>query len=163
KTADGTLIFSGASTNAYSGATTVNQGTLALAKSISNAVPGALIIGDGSGGSDADIVRLDSSQQIPLATAVTLNSSGLLNMNGFTNSLGALSGNGHVDLSGAGALLTLGANNSSSSFAGLISGAGQLVKAGTGTLTLSGNNSYTGQTTVNAGQLVVNGTQAGSA
>ena len=163
KTGDGTLIFSGASANVYSGVTTVNQGTLALTKSISNAVPGALIIGDGAGGSDADIVRLDTAQQIPSGSTLTLNSSGLLNLNGLSYSFGLISGNGHLDLGAATAILTLGANNSSSSFNGVISGAGQLIKAGAGTLTLSANNTYTGQTTINAGQLIVNGQQSNSA
>ena len=36
-------------------------------------------------------------------------------------------------------------------------GPGSLVKTGTGTMTLSGDNGYTGATTVNAGGLVVNG------
>lgn len=38
-----------------------------------------------------------------------------------------------------------------------------LTKSGVGTLTLSGSNSYSGDTTVNAGTLLVNGTQAGGA
>ena len=36
-------------------------------------------------------------------------------------------------------------------------GPGSLVKTGTGTMTLSGDNVYTGATTVNAGGLVVDG------
>jgi autotransporter-associated beta strand protein/T5SS/PEP-CTERM-associated repeat protein len=44
-----------------------------------------------------------------------------------------------------------------------ISGSGTLSKAGTGTLVLTGNSSYSGATTVNAGTLVVNGSIANSA
>jgi autotransporter-associated beta strand protein/T5SS/PEP-CTERM-associated repeat protein len=44
-----------------------------------------------------------------------------------------------------------------------ISGSGTLSKAGTGTLILTGNSSYSGATTVNAGALVVNGSIANSA
>jgi fibronectin-binding autotransporter adhesin len=47
-----------------------------------------------------------------------------------------------------------------SSIAGVISGSGSLTKSGTGMLTLSGNHTYTGGTTVNAGILKLNDTYA---
>ena len=43
------------------------------------------------------------------------------------------------------------------SLSGVLSGSGQLIKAGAGTLTLSGTNTYNGATNINAGKLVVNG------
>jgi outer membrane autotransporter protein len=46
-------------------------------------------------------------------------------------------------------------NGSNLAFSGAISGSGSLVKDGEGTLTLSGNNSYTGGTLVNEGTLAV--------
>src|SRR5207253_2692982 len=49
-----------------------------------------------------------------------------------------------------GGTLTIGTDNSSTSFAGAISGSGTLTKAGTGTLTLTGANSF-GVLNVNAG------------
>ena len=65
--------------------------------------------------------------------------------------------------------LTVGSNNLSTEVSGIIAdvcgcapGPGSLVKVGTGTLTLSGINTYTGTTTVNAGTLIVNGSIATS-
>jgi autotransporter-associated beta strand protein len=65
--------------------------------------------------------------------------------------------------------LTVGGNNLSTTVDGTISDGGaafgrggSLVKTGTGILTLSGTNTYTGTTTVNAGALIVNGSIARS-
>jgi autotransporter-associated beta strand protein len=66
--------------------------------------------------------------------------------------------------------LTVGSNNLSTAVSGFIQDGGMaggtggsLVKVGLGTLTLSGTNSYTGATTVNAGTLAVTGSIANSA
>lgn len=55
--------------------------------------------------------------------------------------------------SGAAIALTAGGNNQSTTYAGVLSGGGSLVKAGTGTLTLFGANSYSGGTLVSGGTL----------
>ncbi len=53
--------------------------------------------------------------------------------------------------------------NTSGTYAGVISGSGALTKLGLGAVTLSGNNTYSGGTTVSAGALIVNGNLANSA
>ena len=68
--------------------------------------------------------------------------------------LNNLSGAGTVDNSGK--ALTLN-NTSNSEFSGVITGAGAVAKTGSGTLELSGENSYTGATTVSEGELVFSG------
>ena len=82
----------------------------------------------------------------------------LFNLNGFNTGFGALAGAGEVRLGGA--TLTVGGDNSSTAFAGIVTGTGAsgLTKVGTGTLTLSGANTYTGLTTVNAGTLSLTST-----
>jgi len=53
--------------------------------------------------------------------------------------------------------------NTNASFSNVISGSGSLTKQGAGTLTLSGNDTLSGPTTVAAGELAVNGTLNNSA
>ncbi|MFE1813791.1 Ig-like domain-containing protein [Metapseudomonas otitidis] len=53
--------------------------------------------------------------------------------------------------------LTAGGDNTTTSVLGVISGTGSLVKQGSGTLTLSGSNTYGGTTTVSGGTLSISG------
>lgn len=69
-----------------------------------------------------------------------------------------LAGAGQVQLNSH--TLTTGGNNSSSQFAGSLTGAGGLVKTGSGNLALSGSNAYTGDTTLSAGTLTLSGGSA---
>jgi autotransporter-associated beta strand protein len=81
-----------------------------------------------------------------------------LDITGFDTAIGSLSGgsatSGNVILDSA--TLTVGSNNESTTFAGILSGsAGYLTKVGTGTLTLTGINTYTGDTSFNGGLISV--------
>ncbi len=156
----GTLYFSGGSANTYAGVTTVNAGTLVLAKSFGNAsMTNNLVIGDGSGGVNADVVRIEVIAQLPNTVAVTVNSSGLLEITEDEN-FGSLAGSGNVVINTIPAYrLAPGFDNTSTVFSGVISGPGRFDKEGTGTMTLSGNNTYTGTTRVDGGKLVVDGSQ----
>jgi autotransporter-associated beta strand protein len=56
--------------------------------------------------------------------------------------------------------LSVGANNSSNTYGGVLSGDGSFTKVGSGIQTLSGNNTYDGATQVAEGTLLVNGNQS---
>ncbi|MCT4709420.1 autotransporter outer membrane beta-barrel domain-containing protein [Enterobacteriaceae bacterium H11S18] len=76
---------------------------------------------------------------------------------GYT-AIGSLAGAGHVELGSA--TLEEGALGHIDAISGLISGnGGGLVKTGAGSLILSGNNSWTGTTSVKQGSLFINGNQ----
>jgi fibronectin-binding autotransporter adhesin len=146
----GLLTLSGVSANTYTGVTTVNAGTLILGKSASvDAVAGNLVIGDGV---SAATVQLNQNNQIKDTASVTINNSGVFNVNGRTETiagLNAASTGAQVQL-GTG---TLTVNNSTANtFAGTLTGAGTLTKTGVGRLTLStASGSFTGTTNVNGG------------
>ncbi|NQT37286.1 MAG: autotransporter-associated beta strand repeat-containing protein, partial [Planctomycetes bacterium] len=84
---------------------------------------------------------------------------GVLDLNGFDEAINRLGGNFAVLNSGAGTPeLTVGVNNGSGwNYGGLISGDLSIRKTGTGWQQLTGNNTYTGGTTVDAGELRLSG------
>jgi len=122
-----------AGTSTYAGATNVNAGTL----------------------------QAGAANAFSPFSAFSVGSGATLDLANFNQTIGSLAGVGSVTLGTA--VLTTGGDNTSTTFSGGISGAGGLTKVGSGTLTLTGNSSYSGATTVNAGTLSVNGSIAASA
>ena len=135
------------STNTYSGGTTLSAGTLNInnAAAIGN---GTLTIAAGT---------IDNTS----AAAITLSTNNAQNWNGdfvFTGTKDLNLGTGAVTMN---ANRTLTVNGGNLTVGGAISGSGLgITKAGTGILTLSGSsaNTYTGNTTITAGTLVLNKT-----
>lgn len=169
----GTGTFTLTSGHSFTGLTTVSGGTLAIANTggltgsvLNNATfnSAGLVLGGLTNNATA---LLAGQINGPIANNGTITSTGealflgrltqaanaVFNMAGFNTQAGSLAGAGSIQL-GSG-FLTLGGDNSSSTFAGVIGGSGGLVKIGTGTFTLSGVNSYGGTTFVNAGTLVI--------
>ncbi|SHO65927.1 autotransporter-associated beta strand repeat-containing protein, partial [Pseudoxanthobacter soli DSM 19599] len=134
----GSIIKAGTGTLTLSGtntiaATTVSAGTL---------------VADGTGA-------------LADAVAVTVASgAGLTLQMGATKTVGALSGGGSVRMNAT--QLVVGAGGASSTFSGVLSGTAGFGKVGTGALTLSGANTFTGTTTVGGGTLDLTGSLAGS-
>ncbi len=90
--------------------------------------------------------------------AITVTSPGTLDIAGFNQTIGSLTGSGTATNSGGAAALTTG-NATSTTFSGAITGANMsLTLQGTGTFTLSGTNTYGGVTTINSGTLALSGT-----
>ena len=159
KTGTGTLTFSGTGANSFGGALNINDGTVLLNKTAgTNAVSGSAInVGDGTGAAGSAILRLGASNQIADYTGVlTIASDGLLDVNNQTEAIDRLAGNGRINL-GASGTLTVGVNSGNSTFGGSILGAGTLIKAGAGSLTLAASLALTGEFQLNSGTVFLSG------
>jgi len=104
------------------------------------------------------------SGALPANTAVNLSgATGILDLqNGTNQTIGSLAGVGGSEVRLTTASLIAGGNNSSTTFAGFISGTNNFTKVGNGALELSGTNTFTGVTTLSNGTLLVNGSLAGN-
>jgi fibronectin-binding autotransporter adhesin len=162
-----------ASSTAGSATITSNGGTIAgagggetLFENTSTASGATLIANGGSGGGGGGfIVFIGSStgSDVNGAARVELFGNGYLDIhlhNAPGVTIGSLEGSGNAFLGNRN--LTVGSNNMSTTFSGVIQdGApggggltgGSLTKTGTGTFTLSGANTYTGATTISGGTL----------
>lgn len=142
KTGTGILTVGGAS-NTNTGLTSVLGGSLILNKTAAaNAVGGNLTIGNGT---DAATVRSDVINQLPDTSVVTVNANGVWNLNSFSETIGGLAGAGSVTLGGA--TLSLNAATTST-FDGVISGAGGISRLNGGTLILNTAQTYTGSSNI---------------
>jgi autotransporter-associated beta strand protein len=102
-----------------------------------------------------------SFQAMNAATTLSINASSTYEMNGYSQTIGGLNdktnfAGGNVTSSFVSVPLTL-AGNGTYAFSGNISGNMSLVKTGSGTQILSGSNRYNGNTTINAGTLLITG------
>jgi fibronectin-binding autotransporter adhesin len=100
-------------------------------------------------------LRLSSVSSVSAGTAYNFNG-GTMNPNATgTFNLGSLGGaSGFLNPSTAGPF-AIGALNTDTTFGGVIGGAGNIIKVGTGTLTLSGANTFSGATIISNGVLQI--------
>ncbi len=114
----------------------VGQGPLIL--SGSNSIQGGVAVDQGT-------LQLANSAALQNSTVSINTEDGLVFNSGIGNfGVGGLSGSGALPLTDTGNVainLTAGTNNLSTNFSGAISGSGSLIKAGTGSLDLTGNSS----------------------
>jgi fibronectin-binding autotransporter adhesin len=128
KSGSGVLVLSGA--NTYTGGTVINAGVLRAGSTQA--------FGDGVN-----------------SGPLTINGTATLDLADFSNTLGALSGSGTINLGSSNATrLTISGGNPT--FTGIIAGAGGIIRSGGGTQTISGcKNTYTGPTTISGSTVSV--------
>jgi autotransporter-associated beta strand protein len=92
---------------------------------------------------------------LPSTTALSLTSSASkIDLNGVSQTVGSLSGVASSEVQLNSGSLIVGSDDTSTTFSGIISGAGFFKKIGTGTLTLTGANTYTAPTEISGGTLL---------
>ena len=167
KKGTGTLTLTAA--NTPTGATTVQEGTLAIGGT-AGAVAGNIAVAEGA------TLLCNRSSEYTYAGVISgagnvTNSGGKLILTGANTYTGATTANADLQIgsgSTTGSIVsnvtvastkTLTFNRSNAStYAGVISGAGLVAKAGAGVLTLSGANTYTGATGIIGGTLALDAT-----
>lgn len=118
--------------------TSVNSGLSAVSAS------GQAIINSGTYNEN---VNLTGTQTLTVTTAATVTFSSLSAVAGTT-----------IQINGAS--LAFGSNNADTTIAADINGSGNLIKQGTGTVTLSGDNGYSGTTSINGGTVILGSSTA---
>jgi fibronectin-binding autotransporter adhesin len=104
KNGTGQLFLGDSAPNTYGGATTVKQGILNLWSQAGNSVPGPLVVGSGISGAVGAVARLSAANQIPNTAPVTVNGTGQLDLNGFTDTIGPLTLSAGLVTTGSGVL-----------------------------------------------------------
>lgn len=152
------LVFDRSDALTYSGTisgsgslTQAGDGTLSLASA--NTYTGATLINSG-------VLQTSVTNALANSSSVAVNNGASFDLNNFSQSINNLSGDGSITLGSA----TLTINDTLDTLlSGNISGNGNLFKSGAANLTLSGTNSYSGGTTINAGTMTIeNGSALGS-
>lgn len=142
------LTITGASTNTTGNLVKTGAGTLILGGN--NLHTGTTIVAAG-------LIKIAAAERISNAGSLDVN--GTFDLGGFNETIGSFSGTGIVTSSASGNIIFSVGTTVNTVYAGVVQNGTAtslaLTKNGTGTLTLSGNNSYSGKTTINAGAITL--------
>ena len=145
----GALVLGGVST--YTGATTINNGTVKLDLGNDRLPTGTVVSIGQASSSNLGTLNLNGRNQQIAGLVSTTGTNATATKNTVTSTAEAT-----LDINvAAGATSSYGAGTAANS--GAITGAISLKKSGLGTQTLGDTNTYTGATTIDAGKLVING------
>ena len=145
----GALVPGGVST--YTGATTINNGTVKLDLGNDRLPTGTVVSIGQASSSNLGTLNLNGRNQQIAGLVSTTGTNATATKNTVTSTAEAT-----LDINvAAGATSSYGAGTAANS--GAITGAISLKKSGLGTQTLGDTNTYTGATTIDAGKLVING------
>ncbi|HTS16529.1 MAG TPA: autotransporter-associated beta strand repeat-containing protein [Verrucomicrobiae bacterium] len=144
-----TMTLSGVISGPGGFTTAGNNGTTTIVLGNANTFSGGATLSSGT-------LSLNNSLALQNSTLYDLTNFHLVFGAPTAYTLGGLSGTGSIMLTngaGSGVALTVGNNNATTAYSGILSGSGSLTKTGSGVLTLSGASTYTGNTIVSGGTL----------
>jgi autotransporter-associated beta strand protein len=145
-------------------------GGVVVVETASNAYNGTITINAPSTGFLGGVLEISNNAALMNATIIDNNTLATgLTFSVTAPQVGALGGVGNIPLTRTGGgggnksvTITTGTDGAWTTYSGVLSGGGGLTKTGTGTMILSGSNTYTGATTVNGGVLEILGAIADS-
>lgn len=147
-----TTTFSGQITSGGSSVFTQNTAQTLILSGSSTDLLGSVTIAQGA-------IQAGIANIFPNINLLTIAGGATFNLQGFSQTIGGLTGSGNATFQ-SGETLTVGANASSTTFGGVISGPGTLTKAGAGTFDLTNAQTYTGGTQITGGTLQLQGAGA---
>jgi autotransporter family porin len=151
-------VPAGGFTTGWDGKSLVKAGNGLLVLSAVNTYTGSTTLGAG-------VLRTDVADSLASNNALTING-GVLDLNGNNQRVNRMGGTGgEVRLDGAVLTVNNATTADSSTFTGNItdgSSAGSLTKTGDGTLTLRGHTGWTGDTRIDGGELLLDGSDGGA-
>jgi fibronectin-binding autotransporter adhesin len=150
-----TLTYAGNGTSSFAGTIqdTIGSGNDPLALAVSSGLLNLSGSNTFTGGTTLNGGTLQTGAALTLQNTIVTPAGGALDLGGLNATIGGLTGYG--TLSPTNGTLSVGGNTLSSNFYGTLSGSLPLVKVGSGTFTLTGQNNYSGATTVSAGILQI--------
>lgn len=166
--------ISGAANLQVSGSSVVNGADTGVVKlSAANPYSGTMTVSSGTNAANGSVIASQINRMLQLNNVDALSNATLnliagpaaQNLVSFASGantapfkLGALAGvsaQALTDTAGSSVALIVGSKNVNSTYSGILSGGGSLTKVGSGTLTLLGAHSFSGNTTVNGGVLAL--------
>jgi fibronectin-binding autotransporter adhesin len=163
----GTMVTSGTATlgGSYTGADNIISGVISGTGNVRSAGSGTWTLTGantytGNTMVDSGVLRAGTAGAFGASTTAQVNG-GTLDLNDFDKTFSTVTGTGGAIDLGSATLTVQAAAGTTASYAGNITGSGGLTKLGASTQTLTGANTYTGDTTVGGGVLALDFSTAG--
>ena len=159
-TSDGMVVLQESAFDTY-----VLSGTISGSGAVIKTGTNTLVIGanqtyTGSTVVAGGVLKLAADNLLASSARLQVNTGATFDLETHSQTVGSLLGGGTIS-TGSSAVLSVGADNSNTTFSGAINGSGAVNKVGSGNWIVTGANTYTGPTNILGGGLLINGSLKG--